>query len=312
MVHPADLESPPRRTHAEYLTPGTQWRFLFGALLLLYACFMTGAHPLWVAGLGVLAVLSLAFWYLALQRLRAITSLPRSTIGGAAQGYIEVQGRGHAYSGPPLISKLTGLPCLWYRYRIEERQGRNEWRVIDSGESTRPFLLEDGSGLCVVDPDGAEIQTSHVENRYDADFRQTEWTLIANDRIRVTGLFTTRGGSSADHTLNDETRAVLAEWKQDMAGLRRRFDLDDNGTLDDREWTLARQAAMREAQRRLTAARAAPDVNRLVRPQDGRMFSITNLDKDKQARWYLALAWVHVLVFFAALLGVAWLVSRHA
>lgn len=293
-----------RRSYAELLTSGAQ-------LLLLFVGFQIGSRMGWLVCLGSMGLISLFAWYAALHRLRIITGTPTSNIASAAQGYVELQGRGRANGEFPLISKLTCLPCLWYRYRIEEKNGKNEWRTIDSGETTDAFLLDDGSGTCVVDPTGAEIQTKYKDTWHEAAYRYTEWKLIGNDYIYTLGNFKTEGGSSFEQSLNEEVKQVLTEWKLDMPKLQERFDLNNDGNFDSQEWMLARQAAKREAEKRLNAARGAPDLNLLVNPSDGRLFLISNLDQDKLARRYLLWAWAHVIILIGSLGGLTWVIARY-
>ncbi len=117
---------------------------------------------------------------------------------------------------------------------------------MDSGESDDSFILRDETGECVVDPEQAEIFTRHRDQWHDGDYRYTEWKLIEHDSLYVIGQFRTQGGSSLEFNTREELNALLAEWKKDMPALLKRFDLDNNGTLDMQEWMLARSAARRE------------------------------------------------------------------
>ena len=58
--------------------------------------------------------------------------------------------------GDGLVSPINGLPCLWYRYRVERKNG-DHWEHVESGASHDTFGISDGSGQLLVDPDGAEI-----------------------------------------------------------------------------------------------------------------------------------------------------------
>ncbi|HEU0187920.1 MAG TPA: hypothetical protein VFR06_08510 [Gallionellaceae bacterium] len=293
-----------RRSYAQLLTSGAQ-------LLLLFVGFQLQARAAWLACLGLMAFISLLAWYSALKRLRIISGTPTSNVASAAQGYVELQGRGRSSGAAPLISKLRGLPCLWYRYRVEERTGRSEWRVIDSGEVSEPFLLDDGSGTCVVDPSGAEIDTKHKDSWGSDPYRYIEWTLINNDYIYALGEFRTEGGSTAEQTLNDEVKQVLQEWKADMPRLRAQFDLNNDGVFDEQEWLLARKAAKREAEQRLKVLRAAPDTHYMVQPADGRLFLISNFDQDALASRYKFWSWAHVIIMLGALIGFGRVLAWH-
>lgn len=288
-----------RREYGHLVTSGAQ-------LILLLLGFQLHTRTGWLACLGLMACVSLFAWMSALRRLRLVRDTPTSRIASAAQGYAEVIGRGKPLPDQPVLSKLTGLPCLWYRYKIERKQG-DKWRTEETGESEEPFLLTDDSGQCVIDPSGAEILTSHQDTWYEVDYRYTEWTLLHAEQIYALGQFRTFGGSSVVADQNEEVKNILAEWKQNMPELRKRFDLDNDGQLNMQEWMLARQAAKREAEKRIKAERAQPDVNYMVQPQDGRLFLISNLPQEKLERRYWFWVWAHLAIFFGALGGLAWM-----
>lgn len=289
-----------RRSYAELITSGAQ-------LTLLFIGIHVGSREGWLASLGLMAAISIIAWLSSLKRLRAIRDTPTSKIASAAQGYIELAGRGRAY-GEPMISKLSRLPCLWHRYRIDEKNSKNEWRTIDKGESAESFLLDDGSGTCVVDPDGAEILTKHKDTWREAQYRYTEWKFIHNDSIYVIGDFRTRS-LGAEFNTRAELNALLAEWKKDLPKLHERFDLNNDGELDMQEWMLARQAAKREVVKKQREAHAQPDIHIIGQPRDGKLFLINNLTPEKLSRRYLFWAWAHLLIFFSSLGGTGWLLQ---
>ena len=292
-----------RREFSHLVTSGAQ-------LLLLFVGIKIGTPNGWLICLAIMAIISLIAWLAALYRLRVIRDTPTSRIASAAQGYVELHGQGRSFADIPLISKNSALPCLWYRYIIERRGSDNKWHTEDRGESEDSFILDDGSGECVIDLCGAEILTTHKDIWHKGNFRYTEWKLLMLDSIYAIGQFKTLGGSSEIPDANEELKFVLAEWKQDSKTLNARFDLNNDGVLDMQEWMLARQAAKREAEKRMNEARAQPDTNFLVQPQDQRLFLISNLPPDKLARRYQWWAWIHLVIFFAALGGIAWLLPQ--
>jgi len=292
-----------RREYAHLVTSGAQ-------LLLLIIGLKLESRMGWLWVLGIMSVISLFAWFSALRRLRAVRDTPTSRIASAAQGYVELIGRGKQLSDPPLLSKLSALPCLWYRYKIERKNAKNEWSTQDSGESNDPFLIEDDSGRCVVDPSGAEILTNHKDTWIQGQYRYTEWKLLNIDSIYVIGQFRTFGGSSTQVSAKDEMNQVLMEWKQDMQSLHKRFDLNNDGELSMQEWMLARQAAKREAQKRVAEARNQPDTNYMLQPHDGRLFLISNLPQNKLERRYWFWTWAHLAIFFGALGGFSWVLSQ--
>lgn len=291
-----------RREYAQLVTSGAQ-------LVLLFVGAQLESREGWLTALSVMALISFIAWLSALYRLRTIRGTPTSKVASAAQGYVELIGRGHAFGDTPLISKLRMLPCLWYRYKIEQRGNEDEWKIIDSGESDDSFLLRDDSGDCIVDPEHAELVTRHRDQWQDGAHRYTEWKLIKGDNLYVIGEFRTRSGA-AEFNSRMELNALLAEWKRDTPALHARFDLDHNGELDMQEWMLARQAAKREVSRMQQAAHAQPDVHIIGMPLDGKLFLISNLTPEKLSRRFLFWSWAHLAIFFCALLGIGWWVSH--
>ncbi|OGT04311.1 MAG: hypothetical protein A2Y51_07095 [Gallionellales bacterium RIFCSPLOWO2_02_60_31] len=290
-----------RRSYAELITSGAQ-------LLLLFVGVKLESREGWLGCLSAMAIISFAAWLSALKRLRAIRGTPTSRVASAAQGYVELIGRGQPFGDMPLISKLRQLPCLWYRYKVEQRGSKDKWQTIDSGESGDSFLLRDNTGDCVVDPEHAEIVTKHRDQWQEGDYRYTEWKLINSDNLYVIGEFRTRSGAM-EFDSRAELNALLAEWKQDKPALHARFDLNNDGKLDMNEWLLARQAAKREVAKKQRAAHAQPDIHLIGQPRDGKLFLISNLTPEKLSRRYLFWSWAHVVIFFGALGGIGWLLQ---
>ena len=287
-----------RREYAHLVTSGAQ-------LLLLLLGIYLHTRKGWLLILSVMAAVSIFAWLSALYRLRTVRDTPTSKIASAAQGYVELAGRGHPF-GEPVLGQLSRLPCLWYRYRIEQRESEGKWKIVDKGESDDSFILRDESGECVVDPEQAEILTLHHNQWLDGDYRYTEWKLIEHDNLYVIGQFRTQGGSSVEFDSNDELNALLGEWKKDMPALLKRFDLDNDGTLNAQEWMLARAGAKREVANMMREAQAQADVHIISRPRDGELFLISNLDQAKLSRRYLLWSWAHLAILFGALGAIGW------
>jgi len=289
-----------RREYAQLVTSGSQ-------LFLLLVGFKLESRNGWMFVLALIAAISIPAWLSALSRLRAIRDTPTSKIASAAQGYVELTGRGGVIREAPLLSKFTALPCLWYRYKVERKNSNDKWEIIDSGESNDCFLLRDDTGSCLVDPEQAEIITKH-RDRWEKDgYQYTEWKFIDQDFLYIIGYFRTRGGNNPEFDSHAELSALLAEWKKDKPTLHARFDLDENGELDMKEWMLARSAAKREVNRMLRETRSQTDVNIISRPREGELFLISNLAPEKLSRRYLIWAWAHLTFFFGALGGISWL-----
>jgi hypothetical protein len=118
------------------------------------------------------------------------------------------------------------------------------------------------------------------------------------------------GGNNSSVTQNELVKQVLSEWKMDNENLMKRFDLDSNGVLDMKEWMLARSAAKREAEKRMNEIFAEPNTNFMLKPHDGRLFLISNLDQNKLTLRYKLWAWAHVIIFIGTLGAVSWLMQQ--
>jgi len=276
----------------------------FGQFVLLAAGFKAGRREVWLGVLAGMALLALLGWVGALRRRHAITGMPTSRIASAAQGYVELHGQGRPLDLNPLHSPLSGAACLWYRYQVERKTSDDKWEMHEQAESHTSFVLDDGSGQCLVDPEGAEIVTRHCRRWNEGDYRYVEWTLQQRDRIYVLGNFLTRHPSQGLDAGAD-VRDLLAEWKTDQTGLLRRFDLDRDGQLDEREWALARRLARGEVEKRHRELRLQPELH-LVGGAPSSLYLISNHEPDKLARRFLWMAAGQLVVFFAALGWLAW------
>lgn len=269
-------------------------------LALVAVGFQIGTRAGWLAGLGVIALVALFAWLGSLRRYRAIDDTPTSRIASAAQGYVELEGRAHPHPGAPVVSKLNLLPCCWYRYEIWQRGQDNKWQRMDHGESTETFLLRDGTGECVVDPEDAEIMTRHKRTWHEGRYRYTEWTLIERDPLYALGEFITLSAHAELHARED-VAALLAEWKRERPQLLRRFDANRDGTIDLDEWEQARREAKTEVARRHQEFRLAGNVAHVLRrPADGRLFLLANVEPGRLARRYRYWAWAHLAVLLTA------------
>ena len=272
---------------------------------LLGAAFNIGEREAWIACLGAIAVLAFVAWVAALRRRHAITGMPTSRIASAAQGYVELHGVGLPLDVNPLHSPVSGLPCLWYRYRVEERTSQDKWVLLEEATSDVSFVLDDGSGKCVVDPEGAEVLTRHCARWAKDDTRYVEWRLLQHDRVYVLGHFVTLHPGQALDAAAD-VRELLAHWKQDRVALLRRFDLDGDGQVDVREWELARRLARGQIDRMHRELRQHPELHLVRSAASNSLYLISNHDPEQLARRYLWLMAAQVGGFLAALGFMAW------
>ncbi len=157
----------------QYLTPA-------GYLLLLIPAFQLNDRVVWLVCLGLISASSALAWLANLRRYRAIADTPTSRIGTAAQGFVELSGVGKPLPGMSIVSPARQLPCLWYRYKAYELRN-SEWAQIDSGESDAEFLLDDGSGLCLMRPYDAEVVSDRKDTYRQGDINVTALNCVSLD-----------------------------------------------------------------------------------------------------------------------------------
>ena len=254
------------------------------------------------AFIGTLALLAAAAaasaWHLrrGLRRARLIEDTPTSLIRSAAQGYCELSGSALLMPGQPVVAPLTGRRCVWWRYKVEEKVQRDKgssWETVESDESGALFALDDPTGRCVVDPDGADVIPAFAATWYGASqrptlgpeaaarwgfgqrYRYTEQRIDPGVELFALGWFETASDPYQGADLQREISLKLAEWKQRPEALKARFDKDGDGRIDMQEWEGARQAARAEVSAQLDEQALSPGVHLMKRPRDGRPFLLS-------------------------------------
>lgn len=280
----------------------SEW--LTGGVHFLILAIALGAEDpaVWPYALAAMASVSLCAWIASYKRYRTIHDLPTSRVASAAQGYVELFGRSELLPGHPVVSRLSGLPCCWFRYYTERKTADDKWEHVDSGISNQHFLLVDASGECVISPDGAEVLSERKQTWTEGDYRHTEWLLLPKGVLYAIGEFSTTSGNIAELDERADVSDLLTEWKKDKVQLLARFDLNRDGDIDIKEWELARLQAQREVRQRHSAGRAAvtEGVHLLRKPRDGRLFLLANVLPEKLGRRFAFWSWLHLTVFFGA------------
>ena len=274
----------------------------------------------WFILIGSSAVASAGFFFAIhnWRRLRLIEDAPTAKIRSAHQGYLELEGYGRPMEGEPVIAPLTSSQCLWWRYKIEKKQqrdDRNEWKTIREDTSDSLFHLEDETGRCVVDPDGAEVQCDDKRVWYGdsewplvtpsgqlirggGNYRYTEWIILPGQPLYAIGEFRSLNPAE-QYTIADITRDLIRGWKQDQAKLLKRFDANKDGQLDHKEWELVRKVAEVQAEKEFQERAKQPQIHVLSKPtNDERPFILSIYPQDQLARRYRIWAVVSLAGFF--------------
>lgn len=268
------------------------------------------------------------FCLLRWSQARHMQDTPTSKIRSAAQGYVELYGVLQAPDGEQLSGPLSAKPCLWWRFKIEERSigEKGDWREVESGCSEALLSLLDGTGECLIDPRGAEVRVvvrdvwegrlRHPLGQAKSGFlgwlsggsryRYTEERLHVGQPLYAIGDFRTSGGGRQSHVADAAQALVVREWKRDFRGLLQRFDSDANGQLDDKEWSRVRLAAKLEAEDRHRQASLLPAQNHLSKPGESQPFILSNVGEEELARRFYYEAAGYALACLVGAVLTAW------
>lgn len=272
-------------------------------LVILWIAFEAKSREVWPYAMFAMAAVSCFAWAANHRRYRQIHDLPTSKVASAAQGYVELFGRAQMLAGEPVTAKLSGVPCCWYSFEVEEKTSDNKWRTVDSGKSAAHFLLKDHTGECVISPEGAEILTGDYTSWEQGGRRYTECLLLPASALYAIGEFITSSANpiSARDERSDVS-ALISEWKRDPKRLQERFDLDRDGKIDLKEWELARMQAQREIRKRHAELQSGSmeGIHFLGKPRDGRLFLLANELPDKLGSRYRIWSWLHLIIFLGA------------
>ena len=136
-----------------------------------------------VSSVIALGCLVAAFYFLRKKRL--IDDMPTSKTLGVFIGLAELKGT--AESDKPLTSYLAAVPCVLYRWKVEEHWSRmvttvgakgavsthreSGWTTVAKSEVVTPFYLKDDTGIIRIVPQGAEIQDKEI---FDKKCKRTD------------------------------------------------------------------------------------------------------------------------------------------
>ena len=293
----------------------------------------------WVLVLSLAAAAAYSFWFAfkAWAKNRIIEDTPTSRVRSAAQGYVELSGHGLLLQNSHNKGPLTGMPCTWWRYQIEQRgnTGRSRsWSTVDSGASVEPFLLDDGTGQCLIDPSGAEVFPSVSNVWYGPDawpqvcipngtgiwgwladtfitdrYRYTEHRLVEREQVYAIGAFRSLGGVTVDSP-DGTVSELLRQWKLDQPRLLARFDSNHDGTLSSAEWEQARDTARKQVLDARSADIRPPSLNVLAEPGDGRAFLLAASDGESLARRFRRRALAGIGGFFGSSIALTWMLTH--
>jgi hypothetical protein len=281
-------------------------------------------NPEGIAFALVIASAGLVQFFRLQRRRRLMDDMPTARIRSAAQGYVELIGRVQP-PDMPLLAPLSGTPCAWYRFHVERRksEARNGgWETEQRGASEVQFWLDDGSGRCVVDPEGAEVRVRNKRTWQgptpqvatdaggavlwagDADHRYTEELMLPGESVYALGQF--QSLDPLQTSAHDDVRELVTAWKAD-AKQRAAFDANRNGELDAAEFAQLRAAAAGQVASARGEQATRPQTHVLRKPPGRRIFLLTTLPPEKlgqSLRWQ-AWGWLATSLLTLGLAGAA-------
>lgn len=120
--------------------------------------------------LGLTIPLSFYLSFYWLRHVRMIEDVPTAKIRSGAQGYVELEAIARERDGFVLRSPVSGRKCLWWSVIIEKRiPFPGFWKWIEKRQSSGFFYIEDETGLCLVDPEGAIAEMMATERQFYGD-----------------------------------------------------------------------------------------------------------------------------------------------
>jgi hypothetical protein len=293
---------------AHFLSETIRWRLvnLDNLALLLYPLLLGLAlglvHPAYQAwAVGAIAALGLVAWLRAYRRYRAVVDTPRSRLASAAQGYVELEGRAALFGPGDGIGFAWTPPAVWLRYAIYRQSGGRP-RLVERGQSASVFVLEDGSGKALVDPEGAEVITGRRFSEQRGDFLYRGEYIAPGDPLYVLGQLVTEGGDHQPHDPAGDVGALLSHWKRDRPFLLARYDRNGDGDIDLAEWQRARSDAERTVAAKLEAEGhlTNPVRHRLGASHGWRPYLLGSVPEACLATRFRRWAVVHLLLFLLA------------
>ena len=217
-------------------------------------------------------------------RLLKISEAAISTIGAAAQGYIELQGIATNLNNKPLKTPYQGISCVYFRASAysdeEDEEGNKSSRLLQYDESKASFRLADGTGECIVNPAGAEILSLTKTTQHKNNHRYVEEYLPSNARLFVIGDLDTLHDYNTAKGVNDDVAKLLAELKANKAQLLSRYDQNRDGQIDMQEWEQVRADALRQVENE-HALKAQDSTYMLAKPVQNKLFLISALSPQK-------------------------------
>lgn len=256
----------------------------------------------------VIATISLFFAVRYFNLARHLQHIPRSKIRSASQGYIEIVGQARPLVPVPLHAPETDIPCVWLELTYRHVQGDSSTTEFKRTESS--FLVDDGTGLCRIDPHTMAIETRAGKNNElqklglggSSGLLSARWIAVG-ETVHAYGKFDTLANDFHQQK-KDLIKQRLNALKQDQA-LMQRFDRDRDGRVDIDEWERAREFVRQDVEDHFRDRQRAQDsedeIHVLRPPDDDRLpFLVSSFEEIRTIRRYQLYALGFLLLFLVS------------
>ena len=259
--------------------------------------------------LGLLLASSiLGYQYFKLGRF--LSSIPKAKIRSAPQGYAEFTGKAQPNIGIPMYAPGTSTKCVWYEAEYLEPVG-SEYKNVTK-RSTASFLLDDGTGVCRIDPFLIKIETrSSINNLIRKFFPRSgllsvRWIAVGEE-VHAYGQFETLYSDYASQK-KDMVREKVTRLKKDRSMLMD-YDTNQDGAIDSAEWgdalddinTTVDKHILDDQKKR----RDSPQIHALREPENKSYpFLVSTRNEMALIKRYRYYAIGFVIIFVIALIGI--------
>lgn len=302
---------------------------------LAYAIQRLPTDEFWVYFIAtcLLSLACLYFYFRYLWRYRIMQDTPTARIRSASQGYNEFEGIAKLLPGEPIIAPLTKQRCVWYWYKVEEKQSyyvrgrsRTRWQIFETGTSDGVFCLHGRTGKAIIDPDDAEVIHSVSDTWYGSSpfpnagpkgfssrafaigkrYRYSEKRIHEEDGLYVLGDFKSFREMELP-TQNESLAAILSRWKSNPQMLLNRFDENRDDKFDSAEWEKAVLIAKNQLTEESIKQDGAGINNMIEKPTDSRKpFVISTRDEADLIRHFQYKSYASLAFFFVSAIAALW------
>lgn len=138
-------------------------------------------------GLSVFTLLGTVAVVVGVSKLRnwkQITGTDRETIRDASvmDGVVEIEGTVEPVTEDVLQAPMSGRDSVVFEYELRRKKGSGVPTIVDEGEETQPFMIDDGTATAYVDSDRGELSLSH-ESISDATLGELPEYIFTNPTL---------------------------------------------------------------------------------------------------------------------------------